>query len=235
VDDLDSDIQDSSIDMNKEEIIHQAVGILRERMFETRKLDGEYYSSSEMTLLAQNRFVDSLVYKTVCWLTDEKLFRDAADVADLALNKMCLNIACDITTACTSIYSPKHLGLAVHLHHDYGSRTLIEELYKDGYCISYTELRCFLSSAATFINTQQQPTEVGVYVPPDIVKQSDGGTQVFMAADNWDHNEHTVDGKRTTHAMTSIFVQPTTGPDIQYPRIPRINIRSLVADSLEGK
>ena len=40
-----------------------------------------------------------------------------------------LTIACDITTFTTSVVSPKHVGLAVTLHHDYGSHKLIENIH----------------------------------------------------------------------------------------------------------
>ena len=197
-------------------------------------MTNEYYSSAEMTLEAQKQFVDPLLYKTIAWLTDEKLFNGAIDVEETNINRKCLSIACDITTECTSIFSPKHLGLAVQLHHDFGSRKLIEQLSFHGYCISYTELRRFLTSSAIFITDIQLENEKKVYIPPDLVRKDDGGTQVVSVADNWDHNEHTIDGKNTTHAMTSICIQPHSHPKIAYPRIPRKPSRSLDTDTDYG-
>lgn len=49
----------------------------------------------------------------------------------------------------------------------------------------------------------------------------------MAAADNWDHNEHTIDGKRTTHAMTSILIQPISETDNRQQRINRSTERSL--------
>ena len=46
------------------------------------------------------------------------------------------------------------------------------------------------------------------YVPPEITQKKDGGKQPVAVADNFDHNEHTVNGLGTTHAMTSILVSP---------------------------
>ena len=71
----------------------------------------------------------------------------------------CINICCNIIRASTGIMSskqlglavdvhhkygsPKHLGLAVDLHHKYGSRDLIEKMYKLGYSKPYSEPRQF--------------------------------------------------------------------------------------------
>ena len=118
-----------------------------------------YYSSSEMTIESLREFVDPLLCKTIGWLTNEHLFTHAADSDD---HLQCLNIACDITTLATSVMSPKHLGLAVHLHHEFGSRKLVEHVSCLGYCVSYTELRHFLTSAAIHVGSMQEPTELGL-------------------------------------------------------------------------
>ena len=98
-----------------------------------------------------------------------------------------ITISCDITTLATSVVSPKHLGLAVTLHHDYGSRKLIENMYSHGYSISYTELRCFLTSA--YVASLQEPSVVGSYRPSEITSNENGEHFIVLAADNWDHNE----------------------------------------------
>ena len=103
-----------------------------------------------MNLQAMRSFVDPLLYRTILWLTDKKAYEEADD--GNKLDAACLSIACDIMTQATSVLSPKHLGLAVHLHHQFGSRKLIEDLHALGSCMSY--LRCFLTSAATYITTK---------------------------------------------------------------------------------
>ena len=198
----------------------------------TEKIEGEYYSCREMELNAQRKFVDPLLYKAVCWLTDENLFKNALEPT--GTNVASLNVCCDIITESTSIWSPKHLGLAVHLYHEYHSRELVEDLYNLGHCISYTELRCFLTSAAIHATSTQTVTPSGAIVPrQEITPKDEGGTQVSCVADNWDHNEHTVDGKRTTHAMTSILVSPNIN-NTALPRIPRVAKRTLDAESVPG-
>ena len=56
---------------------------------------------------------------------------------------------------------------------------------------------------------------------------SKGGQIISSAADNWDHNERTVDGKKTTHGMTSILVQPVSTESPQSLRIKREPDRTL--------
>lgn len=117
-------------------------------------------------------------------------------MSEIDLKLPSLTIACDIITQTGSVPSPKHLGLAVFFHHDYGNRKLIDVMHSHGYCISYTELRRFLTSAAEHVDTQQKPTDTSSYIPPELTPISKGGPLIVSAAaDNWDHNEQTVDGK----------------------------------------
>ncbi|MEW8548471.1 MAG: hypothetical protein AB2693_33630, partial [Candidatus Thiodiazotropha sp.] len=135
----------------------------------------------------------------------------------------------------TSVFSPKHLGLSVHLHHDYGSRKLIEDMYSLGYGISYTELRQFLTSAAIHVTSTQHFTPSGAIIPPEIIPRTSGGQFIVAAGDNWDHNEKTPDGKQTTHAMTTVLVSPQTENQPNFPRIARSSQRSLDVSTLPGK
>ena len=131
---------------------------------------------------------------------------------------------------CRSILTPKHLGLTNHLHHEFGSRKLIDDLNAHGYCISYDEFRKFQTSAALYNSSLQQTTNdpSRPYIPPEIIP---GGNLIIGAADNWDHNERTVDGARTTHAMTSILVQrQPVGQNITPCRIPKVQSRALDPD-----
>ena len=146
-----------------------------------------------------------------------------SDISDFDLVPSCLHIACDITTASTSVMSPKHLGLAVFLNNEFGSRKLMDTMFNMGYNISYTEFRQFITSVAIYINSLQVPSPIGSYLPPEIVAAVHGGNFIVSSADNWDHNECTMDGKRTTHAMTSILVQAQTNETVPAARIQRID------------
>jgi hypothetical protein len=229
---IEPDLEDGSHPVTEESIVHHAVGILQNRIALTQKLDGEYYSASETGLDAQRQFVDPLLYKATGRLVNKGKFKGADD---MTTDARCLSIACDITTLSTSTMSPKHLGLAVYLHHTFGNRKLIDMMNALGQCISYTELRTFITSAALHVDAQQEPSDTNAYIPPEVVPVKDGGQLILAAADNWDHNEHTIDGKKTTHAMTSILVQASSNTDKASVRIKTEPQRTLDTSTLKGK
>lgn len=213
-------------------IVHKAVGILRRRMTKSAAQPQNYPSPDDMTVASLKDFVDPLLYKAIGWLTNKDLFSQAADIADDD-QIQCLNFACDITTLATSTMSPKHLGLAIHFHHEFGSRKLVEHMFSLGYSVSYSELRRFLTSAALQVSATQT-ARYGSFVPPQVLPKESGGKMVIGVGDNWDHNERTVDGKRTTHAMTSILVTPMVQDDIRIPPIPRAPDRCLDLTLVQG-
>ena len=216
-------------------LLHEAASVLRRQISISKKLEGEYHSSEEMSSLKLKEWVDPVLYKFICWVTDKNLFDNGAEVSDLKPNLPALNIACDIISQSTSVISPKHLGLAVYLHHEFGSRKLVDSLHAMGYRISYTELCRFLTSAAEHINASQEPTSTGAYKPPEITSRNEGGHLIIAVADNWDHNERTADGKRTTYAMTNIFVQRISETNKCVPQIPIAPRRTLNLEFVQGR
>ena len=98
-------------------------------------------------------------------------------------------MACDITSASTGLMSPKHQGLALHLFNLYGNRSLVEDVHRLGSCITYTNVRRFLTSAAKFVSESSIITASSGIVPSQMSSKEDGGKQVLFAGDNWDHNE----------------------------------------------
>lgn len=87
------------------------------------------------------------------------------------------------------VLAPIPLGLGVQMHHQYGSRFLIDSLNNHGLCESYSEVLNFESSAACFKGT-------GIPV---------AGHFGRYIADNVDHNLRTLDGRGTVHAMGIIM------------------------------
>ena len=83
------------------------------------------------------------------------------------------------------------------------------------------------------MNSMQLPTTLGTYIPPEIKSPLEGGRTVSGVGDNWDHNECTPDGKRTTHAMSSAILQPATSK-CEFGRIKRSNERSLPDDVVQS-
>lgn len=224
----------NEFDINEESLVHTAVGILRRRI-ETRQSqtrNDTYASSDDMTMAALKNFVDPLLYKAIGWLTNKDLFLGAMDINEQNTMKS-LSITCDIMTLASNVFSPKHLGLAIHLHHEFGSRKLVEHLSYLGHCVSYGELRRFLTSAAVHVSNTQT-TASGCFVPRELQTREKGGKLIIGVGDNWDHNERTVDGKRTTHAMTSILVSPKSDSDAPAQTIPRIADRSLNIELMPG-
>ena len=210
--------------------------ILQRRIQNTSKYE-HYFAPNEVQLEGRKKFVDSLLHRAIGWIVCPKLYQNAEDIAqDGPLNERCLNIACDITTSSTGIFAPKHLGLSVSLYHSFGSRTLIEQMHLMGYGIPYHELQRFLTSAAEHIRNFQPPLRYGTYLPPEMKHKENGGKQIVAVADNWDHNDHTIDGKRTTHSMTSILVsREVTDPDEDSLRIPRLSASSMEENPVEGE
>ena len=77
----------------------------------------------------------------------------------------------------------------------------------------------FSTSAALYVTDTQNMTDSRVVIPCDIVTKEEGGKQPVAVADNWNHNQHTVDGKYTTHSMTSICIAPKGAHNIEKERI----------------
>ena len=82
------------------------------------------------------------------------------------------------------LIAPLQTGLAVQMHHHYGSKFLIDSLNSHGFCSSYTEVKKFEMSAA-----QTKGTDIPGLTP---------GHFVQYEADNVDHNQCLYVG-RTEH------------------------------------
>ena len=91
-------------------------------------------------------------------------------------------------------------------------------------CISYDEVRRFLTSAATY---ELDKINNGVYVPSNLVQVSEGVHIVHEGDDNIDINCQTIDGKHTFHAMARVLFQEQ--PDVEQiiNRIQRLPQKSL--------
>ena len=94
------------------------------------------------------------------------------------------------------VLTPFHLGIAVQLYHDIGSKQLIETLHSNGCCASYGEVRRYLTSIA---HHEIEKNQDGVYVPDCIIPMHQGGDLVQEGVDNIGINTETVDGKNTFH------------------------------------
>ena len=96
--------------------------------------------------------------------------------------------------------TPKHVGLAVTLHHITGSKEVVTLLNRMGHCSSYEEVEIVNTAWAREIRARSE--ETGVVVPSN----SSLGVFIQFAGNNNDLNEETLDCKRTTHATTLVGI-----------------------------
>ena len=80
-----------------------------------------------------------------------------------------------------------------------------------GHAVSYDEVRQFVTSVAI----DQLSRTDNVYVPHRIKPLDNDDTDTFVnaAIDNFDLNEDSLDGKRTTHAMATVVYQRCGGSE----------------------
>jgi hypothetical protein len=88
--------------------------------------------------------------KLICWLIDEKAYKAAYEPYTVPIDKIrkILGITESIVSLSKHTFTLFHLGLAVQLHHEFGSRGLVDNLNSHGFCASYSEVRRFLTSVA---------------------------------------------------------------------------------------
>ena len=91
-----------------------------------------------------------------------------------------------------------------------------------------------MTLAAIHVSEAQKHTDGGGLIPYNIVPRAEGGKQPVAVADNWDHNERTVDGKNTTHALTSIVVAPKGTDEVLDVRISRAPTYTFSEDKIPG-
>ncbi|KAK3085631.1 hypothetical protein FSP39_006444 [Pinctada imbricata] len=204
---------------NERQILHAAASILRKHMRETNFPNERYPSSAEMSLDYSLEYVPPLLKDFVMWFLD----LDAYETYDVEFSesrektRKCLALAECILSINQGSFSPFHLGLALQMHHMFGSRLLVETLHSHGFCASYTEVRRFLTSAS-----EHEVTKIkdGTYLPYGIVPCSGQSTLIQEGADNVDINAETVDGKDTFHSMARAVFQVRSSSDV--PRTPGI-------------
>lgn len=109
-----------------------------------------------------------------------------------------------ITLSC-KIQTPLTFGLGVQMHHDHGSKKLIDVLSLVGYCINYDEVRKFITAVALY--QLQSPSLVQTLRGISKFDPEQIGTIIDAATDNFDQNEETVEGKHTSHTMASVMYQ----------------------------
>ena len=116
------------------------------------------------------------------------------------INKQALTLAQCVEQHISGNTNQTTLGLAVKLHHKYGSRELIQTLNEHGITASYDEVLRFRKSAANFVSNNQQEYHKILGLTTEI-------GPVFSWADNYDLFIASPNGTKTTHAMVCEFTQ----------------------------
>ena len=178
-------------------ILHKAANILRNNISEISKT--KYYPTvDEVKLEFSKKYVPFNLQLFISWLISEEAFLHATDILDLDVvnqNRMLTLSECIIfcsNSKKSNRIPPFHFGLTLQLHHNFGSKFLIDTLNGYGFCATYDELRRFLTALAKFQILQNSK----VYIPPKIISRTD----------NVDICTETIDGKNT-YAMAHVIFQ----------------------------
>ena len=111
-----------------------------------------------------------------------------------------LNVCQDIMSSMSSIPTPKHVGMALHVIKQTRSKETVTLLNRFGNSISYYDAQRYITSMA--LSAEQRQRDNGFFIPDNIRP----GLFTHFAFDNLDFQESSLDGK-TTHGTTHIIYQ----------------------------
>ncbi len=225
--DCETTFPQTSQSLSEIQILHRAADILRKSMEQVEHDSQSYVSSDRLSRLQCSKYVPNILYDFLNWCVDLHAHRDYQTCDDDPASKenLCVIAIChDLIGQSCHIHTPITLELAILIHHEFGSKTLINELSVIGHCVSY-EVRHFLTSVAA---DQISRTESGVYIPTGLTGVAEHGI-VDAAIDNFDQNEDTLDGKRTTHAMASVVFRRGQASTVDkcLARVPQRSLTTL--------
>ena len=143
-------------------------GVIRNAVAGLSFQKNEYLPSGHLEIEKCKSFVPKSLLDFVFWCTSQEHFDNASSVSEregcadgnlLRVLAICHNI---IGLSC-SINTPIPFGLGIQMHHDFGSKALIEVLYSTGCYVSYDEVRRFVTSVA-----KDQLSQSEIYLPRGI-------------------------------------------------------------------
>ena len=118
-----------------------------------------------------------------------------------------------------SLLAPLQFGLAIQMNHHFASRYLNDTLYSHGFASSYDCVQDFRRAA-----TVSPSSSIG------LLTEGEFGTGIDFVGDNVDHNQVTIDGRNTLHAMGVMVV--CTPAMTKVEKIPRR--RRVTAEEVKG-
>lgn len=195
-------VQDTSTENNT--ILYHAAQILRTDLKKCTGISIQPLSNDDISLENGKNVVPESLYNFLRGIFCSQDVLHKSDCSeDQEIDKRALMIGQDIVhaTSHSRIKTPKHIGLAVTLHHLTGSKQIVTLLNRMGHCSSYEDVEIVNTSLATEIAAKVN--DFGVIIPTNITP----GVFVEFAADNNDLEEETLDGKQTTHATTLVAYQ----------------------------
>ena len=219
--DLREDLNSEQTCLTESQILHSAAGILRSIMADAIKETNCHYDPSTSISVQQcAEYIPSLLYDFILWLTDTNAFTTLSNCAKVQKNNLnAIAICHNIISRSRQVITPLTLGLGLYIHHETGSRHIVEDLHSLGYSVSYDEIRRFLTSAAI------DQRKYDIYIPKGL--QFNDGSQIDGAIDNFDQNEQTLDGKSTTHAMASVIFSRFKQPKQDGTPLQRISQKAI--------
>ena len=191
---------------DEEQILHAAAGILRRRISEVVLSSDEYPSPKDASMSYSLENIPSSLKSFLFSLLNDGAYEAATKDYSVPIEKLrkCIALAECIVSVSRNSFTPFHLGLALQMHHVYGSKTLVETLSSHGFCASYSEVRRYLTSLA---DHEVKNIENGTYLPRGIVTPAGEFNLIQEGADNVDINTETIDGKDTFHSMARAVFQ----------------------------
>lgn len=217
----------NTLKMVKADDNDQMDDVVRQVRAEAR--DVEYNSANyDLSMFTKARIIES---------TSPTLLKLVAKlISNGKVTKKAVSLSQAIQSHVTSTRNQTTLGLAVKLHHRYGSSDLIRLLHDHGFIASYDEVRRFRKSAAKLMGD-----DVNVLHRFMGLDRSVG--LIFGWFDNLDLQVCTPNGQRNTHAMVHEFQQSHPAGILHTGRarpgesklvIPRLNISASKREISSG-
>ena len=130
-------------------VLHRAAGIIR-NLISGLTFQSEGYDPSGKTNLSEAKaFVPNPLYDLIAWCTSQRDFDGAVtfeSVTDLSkIDFKVLAICHNLISLGCKTGTPITFSLGLRMHHEHGSKNLIDDLNSSGHSISYDEIRKFLA------------------------------------------------------------------------------------------
>ena len=205
-----------------EKRVEEAAMILRRHITESKKVAAEMpYPPTASWLMSEERQPPTLLRdflsNLVAGKSKEKLSAKALRFVSSCSQDICF------ATINGQWAMPKHILLAMTIHHLTGSAEIISLLNRYGHCQSYTrtlELETAMCNIVTAFNN---------ILPPSI--SIENNSVVHLCWDNFDLNEETLPGAGTTHTAHGIIIQELENDSIlrtrDLPQVPKTNERTV--------